>query len=120
MSATMWTRAIPNTNFFAPSPALANVIGDAKLETFVPSSNGKLYALTDTGTDLAGFPPTYSATTYSESSPVIADIDGDGLRDCLIGSEEKYIWAWNRNGVVLAGFPLSTEDAMRGVPTVTD
>jgi hypothetical protein len=42
------------------------------------------------------------------------------LLDILIGSEEKYIWAWNRNGVVLAGCPLSTGDAMRAVPTVTD
>ncbi|HEU4929897.1 MAG TPA: FG-GAP-like repeat-containing protein, partial [Candidatus Krumholzibacteria bacterium] len=118
--ATMFTRFIPNVNFFAPSPALANIIGDAKLETFMPSSNGKLYALTDTGADIAGFPVTYSATTYTESSPVIADIDGDGLRDVLLGSEEKYIWAWNRAGGVLAGFPLSTGDAMRAVPTVTD
>ncbi len=118
--ATMWTRFIPNANFFAPSPALGNVIGDGKLETFIPSSNGKLYGFTDTGADMAGFPVTYSTTTYTESSPVIADIDGDGLRDVLVGSEEKYIWAWNRNGIPLAGFPLSTGDAMRGVPTVTD
>ncbi len=116
----MWSRSIPNGNYFAPSPVLANVIGDGKLETFIPSSNGKLYGLTDTGTDLAGFPTTYSSTTYTESSPVVADIDGDGLLDVLIGSEEKYIWAWNRNGVALAGFPLSTGDAVRSTPTVTD
>ncbi len=118
--AIMFTRFLPNANFFAPSPSLANIIGDAKLETFVPSSNGKLYALTDTGADVAGFPVTYSNTTYTESSPVIADIDGDGLRDVCLGSEEKFIWAWNRAGGVLPGFPLSTDDAMRGVPTVTD
>src|SRR5262249_4895707 len=70
--------------------------------------------------NLAGFPTTYSTTTYTESSPIIADIDGDGLRDILIGSEEKTIWAWNRNGTVLAGFPLTTSDAMRGAPTATD
>jgi hypothetical protein len=116
----MWTRFIPNANYFAPSPALANVIGDGKLETFIPGSNGSLYGLTDTGLDLAGFPVVYSATTYTESSPVIADIDGDGLLDVCLGSEEKYIWAWNRSGAVLAGFPLSTGDAMRGVPTITD
>ncbi len=118
--ATMFTRFLPNANYFAPSPALANIVGDARLETFIPSSNGKLYALTDTGADIAGFPVTYSTTTYTESSPVIADIDGDGLRDVLLGSEEKYIWGWNRGGGVLAGFPLSTGDAMRSVPTVTD
>jgi hypothetical protein len=118
--ATMWTRFIPNGLFFAPSPALANVIGDGKLETFIPSSNGKLYGLSDTGSDLAGFPATYSTITYTESSPVVADIDGDGLRDIALGGEDKYIWGWNRNGAVLAGFPLSTGDAMRGVPTITD
>jgi hypothetical protein len=96
------------------------VNADGKLETFVPTYDGKLYGLTYTGTNLAGFPTTYSTTTYTESSPIIADIDGDGLRDILIGSEEKAIWAWNRNGTVLAGFPLTTSDAMRSVPTVTD
>jgi hypothetical protein len=120
----LWTRsliALPhNPDFFGPSPALGDVNGDGKLETFWPTWDGKLYGLTYTGTNLAGFPTTYSTTTYTESSPIIADIDGDGLRDILIGSEEKAIWAWNRNGTVLAGFPLTTSDAMRGVPQVCD
>jgi hypothetical protein len=116
----LWTRSLTNGLFFAPSPAIGDVTGDGKLETFVPTANGKLYGLTYTGTDLPGFPTTYAASTYTESSPIIADIDGDGLRDVLIGSELKTIWAWNRNGVVIAGFPLATDDAMRGVPTLTD
>jgi hypothetical protein len=80
--ASLWTRGplvTPrNTDFFGPSPAIGDVNGDGKLETFVPTYDGKLYGLTYTGTNLAGFPTTYSTTTYTESSPIIADIDGDG------------------------------------------
>ena len=116
----LWSRFVANGQFFAPSPALADVDGDGKLETFIPSTNGKLYCFTHTGADRAGFPVTFSATTYTESSPIIADVDGDGLLDAILGSEEKSIWGWNRNGVVLDGFPLKTGDAMRGVPQLAD
>jgi hypothetical protein len=119
----LWSRSVVgsvNTNFFGSSPAIGDVNGDGKLETFVATHDGKLTGTTFTGTNLTGFPQTYSISTYTESSPIIADIDGDGLRDILIGSEEKAIWAWNRNGAVIAGFPLTTNDAMRGVPMLCD
>jgi hypothetical protein len=121
--ANLWTRSVVgsiNLNFFGSSPAIGDVNGDGKLETFLATHDGKLTGTTYTGTNLTGFPTTYSTTTYTESSPIIADIDNDGLRDILIGSEEKAIWAWNRNGTVIAGFPLTTNDAMRGVPTICD
>jgi hypothetical protein len=121
--ASLWTRSVVgsvNGNFFGSSPAIGDVNGDGKLETFVATHDGKLTGTTFTGGNLTGFPTTYSTTTYTESSPIIADIDNDGLRDILIGSEEKAIWAWNRNGTVIAGFPLTTNDAMRGVPMACD
>jgi hypothetical protein len=107
--------------FFCPSPALGNVTGDAKLEMFIPSKNGKLYGINSIGNFLAGFPVNYNTTgQLTESSPIIADIDGDGSPDIVIGDESHYIRAFNVSGQPLAGFPLFTDDSMRGVPQAAD
>lgn len=108
-------------SFFSPSPVLANVTGDAKLEMFVPAKNALLYAMDSAGNVLPGFPVSYNTTgTYTESSPIIADFDGDGTPDILLGDETHYIRAFNILGQPLAGFPLLTDDAMRGVPQAAD
>jgi len=107
--------------FFCPSPVLANVTGDAKLEMFVPSKNGRLYGIDSIGNFLPGFPVFYNTTgQYTESSPIIADFDGDGLQDILVGDESHYIRAFSAAGVPIAGFPLYTDDSMRGVPQAAD
>jgi hypothetical protein len=108
--------------FFCPTPAVANVTGDAKLEMFVPSKNGKLYGIAYNGVFLPNFPVNYNTTgNWTESSPIIADFDGDGTPDVLIGDETHYIRAFNTaTGAALAGFPLYTDDAMRGVPQAAD
>jgi len=116
----LWTRGITNTTFFSPSPALADVDGDGKLETFFPGSDGKLYGFDDNGSDLPGWPVTYSTITTTESSPIIADIDGDGGLDVILGYEDRFILAWHSNGSIVDGFPVTTLDAMRGVPCVAD
>jgi len=107
--------------FFCPSPVLANVTGDAKLEMFVPSKNGRLYGIDSIGNFLPGFPVFYNTTgQYTESSPIVADFDGDGLQDILVGDESHYIRAFSAAGVPIAGFPLYTDDSMRGVPQAAD
>ena len=107
--------------FFCPSPALANVTGDAKLEMFIPSKNGKLYGINSVGVFLPGFPVNYNVTgNWTESSPIVADFDGDGSPDILIGDETHYIKGFSATGVALQGFPLLTGDSMRGVPQATD
>ncbi|HEX5130928.1 MAG TPA: C25 family cysteine peptidase [Candidatus Krumholzibacteria bacterium] len=116
----MWTRWLNHNNFFNPSPALADITGDGKLEVLIPTSNGKLYAIQYNGSDAPGWPVTYSTKTYTESSPVVGDIDGDGQVDVLLGNEEKFIYAWSAAGVVLDGFPLVTKDAVRGTPVIAD
>ena len=116
----MWVRWRPTSLFFNPSPALADLTGDGKLEAVIPASDGKLYATQYNGTDAPGWPVIYSTKTYSESSPVIADLDGDGFVDVLLGDEGKFINAWSAAGVPLDGFPLVMKDAVRGTPTVED
>jgi chitodextrinase len=116
----MWLRWLPQNLFFNPSPALADITGDGKLEALIASSNGRLYCVQYNGADAPGWPQYYSTTTYTESSPVVADVDGDGSVDILLGHEGKYINAWSSAGVLLDGFPLVTKDAVRGTPAVTD
>lgn len=116
----MWNTWIHCNLFFNPSPSLADITGDGKLETFIAASNGRLHAIQYDGSYAPGWPLYYSTSTYTESSPVIADVNGDGSVDVLLGDEGKFINAWSSTGVPLDGFPLVMKDAVRGTPTVTD
>ena len=118
--SVLWSATIPNGVFFAPSPAIADVTGNGKLETFVPSSDGFLYAFDSNGTALPGWPVMYSAITTTQSSPIIVDLDGDNGLDIVLGSEDRFIHGWHADGSVIDGFPLTTLDAMRGVPMAAD
>jgi hypothetical protein len=106
--------------FFNPSPTLADLSGDGKLEAIIAASNGRLYAFQFNGTELPGWPVVYSNTTYTESSPVVADVSGDGMVDVLLGDEGKNINGWSATGVPLEGFPLVVKDSVRGTPAITD
>jgi hypothetical protein len=116
----VWSRYVHQNLFFNPSPSLADLTGDGKLEIIYPGSNGKLQVKLYNGNNLPGFPVTYSATTYTESSPVVADVSGDGLPDVLVGDEGKLINAWDASGSMIDGFPLATQNAVRGTPAVVD
>jgi hypothetical protein len=116
----MWVRFLNTNLFFNPSPALADLTGDGKLEAVVTASNGKIFAVQYNGADAPGWPVTYSTTTYAESSPIVADVNGDGVVDVLQGDEGKFINAWSATGVAIDGFPLVMKDSVRGTPTVID
>jgi hypothetical protein len=116
----MWLIWINSNLFFNPSPALADLTGDGRLETIIPSSSGRLYAIQYNGSQAPGWPIYYSTKTYTESSPVVADVNGDGSVDVLLGDEGRFINAWSSTGVLLDGFPLVTKDAVRGTPAVGD
>lgn len=116
----MWHMWINSNLFFNPSPVLADITGDGKLEAICPSSNGKLYAIQYDGSSAPGWPVIYSAKTYTESSPVVGDVNGDGSVDVLLGDEARFINAWSATGVPLDGFPLVMKDAVRGTPAITD
>jgi FlgD Ig-like domain/FG-GAP-like repeat len=119
-NTVMWQRWLQCNLFFNPSPSLADLTGDGKLEALIASSNGQLYAVQYNGADAPGWPVIYSATTYTESSPLVADINGDGAVDVLLGDEGKNINAWNGNGTPIDGFPLVLKDSLRGTPAITD
>jgi len=107
----------------SPSPALADLDGDGKLELVIGSneydpSQSKLYVLRWDGTTYPGWPqPTF---LESESSPIVADFDGDGLSDIVFGGQEGVLRGWKRDGSELLGFPLSVGDFIRGTPAAGD
>ncbi len=119
-NTVLFQRWVSISLFFNPSPTLADLNGDGKLETILPASNGRLYALQSNGADLPGWPVTYSTSTYTESSPVVADVSGDGVLDVILGDEGKFINGWSATGAPLEGFPLVIKDSVRGTPAVTD
>jgi hypothetical protein len=106
-----------------PTPALADLDGDGKLEILMPSNasnpaNNQMYIYTWTGSAYPGWPrPT---GTDSESSPVVADFDGDGLPDIVHGGQDGVVRGWNRSGGDLLGFPLAVGDFVRGTPAAGD
>lgn len=119
-NTVMWQRWLSCNLFFNPSPSLADITGDGKLEAFIPASNGRLYAVQYNGADAPGWPVVYSNSTYTESSAVVADINGDGAVDVVLGDEAKNINAWNGNGTPVDGFPLVIKDSLRGTPAIAD
>ncbi len=119
-NTVMWQRWLPCQLFFNPSPVLADLTGDGKLEALIASSNGRLYAVQYNGSDAPGWPVVYATSTYTEASPLVADVSGDGSVDVILGDEAKYINAWSSTGVPLDGFPLVLKDSVRGTPTITD
>ena len=116
----LWHTWINNNLFFNPSPVLADITGDNKLEAICPSSNGRLYAISYDGSNAPGWPVFYSTKTYTESSPIVGDVNGDGSVDVLLGDEGRFINGWSNTGVPLDGFPLVTKDAVRGTPAICD
>jgi len=107
----------------APSPALADLDGDGRLEIIAASlhqtaTSSQLYVFRHDGSLYPGWPqPIY---TDSESSPIIADFDGDGWSDIVFGGQDGVLRGWKRDGSELLGFPLAIGDFVRGTPAVGD
>ena len=107
----------------SPSPALADLNADGKLEIIVVStepipSESRMFVYRWNGTLYPGWPQNLGSN--SESSPVVADFDGDGMPDIVHGSEAGVLRGWSAAGVELNGFPLSLGDFIRGTPMAGD
>ena len=111
---------IASSTFFHPSPSLADLTGDGKLEVVIPSSNGYLYIFDYTGTALPGWPKVYSDGSTTESSPLLIDLDGDYSLDIVLGGEDGFINAWDISGEHVPGFPIQLNAYVRGTPTASD
>ena len=117
------TITLKSPSGLSPSPALADLDADGKLELIIGSNEfdptqSKLHVLRWDGSNYPGWPqPTYFE---SESSPIVADFDGDALPDLVFGGQEGVLRGWKRDGSELLGFPLSVGDFIRGTPAAGD
>jgi hypothetical protein len=107
----------------SPSPALADLDADGKLEIvvasndFAPSPN-QVFVFRWDGSQYPGWPQL--SGLESESSPIVADFDGDAQPDIVFGGQDGVVRGWRRNGTELDGFPLSVGDFVRGTPAAGD
>lgn len=103
----------------APSPAIADLVGDAKLEIVAAGTDGKLYVIDAAGTQLlpGGFLDTGAP---SECSPIVGDVDGDGALEIVFGNEEGILGAWNLDASPVPGFPIALRAEVRSTPTLAD
>ncbi len=111
-----------NSSLKAPSPALADITGDGKLEIFacgVESSHSMEIGWIDSdGAYLPGWP--IDLGDHSQSSPIVGDLDGDGDFEVVLAHEDGNIDAWHHDGAPVGGFPLSTSEFARSTPSLVD
>lgn len=70
------------------------------------SISGKLYAITDNGNDLPGFPVQIGVNFTCP--PLIANLDSDPEPEILLHSYVNSVYGYNHDGSPLSGFPFIT------------
>ena len=122
------------------SPTLADIEGNGKLDTIVPTSDGMVHAIRPDGTEAPGFPvttagqpppgmdshyannyltdPTWANSVVPRpadsiaSAVAVGDLNHTGALDIVGSTLNGWTWAWDGSGRVLPGFPV-----LNGVPS---
>jgi hypothetical protein len=103
---------------FPPSPVLADIAGDGRLEVILTGSTGWIKVVDHEGAMLPGWAK-YMGSTIT-SSPVVADLDGDPEMEIAIGCDCGRIYAFDVDGALLAGWPIQTGAEVFGSLVVCD
>jgi hypothetical protein len=101
-----------------PSPALADLQGDAQLEIVACSSDGTVHLIDAQGNELPGSP--FVSGGESESSPLVGNLDADPQLEILFGNETGTLQAWNLDGTPVDGFPIVYNSEIRATPVLAD
>lgn len=93
-------------NIAAPvfsSPNFADLNGDGKPEIIIGSDNGKVYALTDTGANITGWPVQLGGAVQHKVA--IDDVDINGDLEVIATCNDGNLYIFNHDGTNLSGFP---------------
>jgi len=117
---------VTSGNSRPPSPALADMNRDGKLDIVMASTDGTLQVFSGAGGTVPPWPVggvRFSSLTSGacESSPVVADINGDRWPDVVIGGEDASLAAFSgATATMLPGFPIPVGAEIRGTPALCD
>ena len=106
---TNWISGTPypaRSGAIQPSPALADVDQDGRLEIFVTMRDG-IAAWHSDSTRLTNFPVALEAEAGYESSPTLGDVDGDGKTEVVLTTRYETVYVVTLDGRVAAGWPAS-------------
>lgn len=111
------------------TPAIADVLGDARPEIFVgtgvfyhnaspdhPTDGYRLFGWDANGNDLPGWGGGKAVGGGIPASPVLGDITGDSNPEVIVAAFDKKLYAWHLNGQPVAGFPMIPEDHTNNNP----
>lgn len=131
----LWTREmawanITNGNFpEVMSVAVADIVGDKKLEVLAGTSNEagagtnnapNMYAWYSDGSAVAGFPTSAEKGSGIFGQVGAGDLNNDGKAEFLSGRDEIYFYAYNGQGQSLPNWPLHTFLSISNVTWGTD
>ncbi|MCF7809314.1 MAG: S8 family serine peptidase [Candidatus Marinimicrobia bacterium] len=101
-----WQAGFPITTAQIKSGnAIADLDGDGAMEIIFASADSSLHAITNAGTELAGFPVKFNHK--AEVSPAVGDIDKDGDLEIVIPSWDKNIYVVQHDGSAEAIYTAS-------------
>ncbi len=109
------------TNFntlFIYTPVLADVDGNGALDVIAGGMDGKIYALSASGTLLPGFPFEVGGAFQTELAA--ADLNNDNAYEIIGGGSEGNLYVISASGNVMPGFPIQLNGSLTGAPTITN
>ncbi len=86
------------TNWPEGSPTVVDVNSDGTQDICFTTNGGELFALSNDGTVINGYPKMMSASSIS--GVAAGDIDGDGYYELVAATHNGFVYAWDTDGVI--------------------
>jgi len=103
---------VAQTNWPEGLPTVVDVNSDGTQDICFTTNGGELFALSNDGSVITGYPKAMSAASISGVSA--GDIDGDGYYELVAATWDGFVYAWDTDGVVTsdnADWPMRGVDA---------
>ncbi len=95
---------------------VADLNGDGKLEVVFGTMSRNVHAIQVDGSELSGFPLSYSAPL--DKGIAIADVDGDNQPELAFGLTNTDFYVINVDGSTLSGFPVDLPARLSNKPVI--